>query len=304
MILKGPKRSFYLIGIIGILLLVALFLFKPQNNHTMNMTHIHGMGYSIDGERLMFAAHHGLLVYADGHWSEGPGYKHDYMGFAVHDQGFYSSGHPDPNSDLENPLGVVRSLDEGNSLELLAYYGQIDFHYLTVGYKTQTLYVYNSHSHAVMEQGLYYSEDQGTTWAKTEATGVKGEITAIATHPVESSIVVIGTDNGAFLSKDNGNSFESITSSQQITGLSFSPQGVLYMGTYDQGKPGLLAFYSKMTETSPVHIPTMDEDVVTYIAVNPLSEQDMAISTYKKHVYTSNDGGKTWNQIVELGLSK
>jgi hypothetical protein len=35
---------------------------------------------------------------ADGKWKEAPGEMHDYLGFSMADNGFYSSGHPAPGT--------------------------------------------------------------------------------------------------------------------------------------------------------------------------------------------------------------
>jgi hypothetical protein len=75
--------------------------------------HIHGLGYSSDGKRLFIPVHNGLKVHADGKWSDAPGEKHDYMGFSIADNGFYSSGHPAVGScskfraKFENEAGGV-----------------------------------------------------------------------------------------------------------------------------------------------------------------------------------------------------
>lgn len=297
-------RWMWIISLIGFLITGLNNVFDSQNNDAVSVTHIHGMGYSTNGQRLMFAVHDGLKVYSNGDWSVGVGDKNDYMGFSVYDQGFYSSGHPSIDSKLKNPLGVIRSLDEGQIIEPLAYYGQIDFHLLTVGYKSHTLYIYNPQSLKEMDQGLHYSMDGGKSWAKSEAAGISGEITAIAAHPDQSSVVVVGTVEGAYLSKDAGNSFEQIVSDQQITGLSFSSQGTLYAGTYNDGQPELMEINPNTTSAKNIQIPTMIEDAVAFIAVNPLKEQEVALATYNNQVYTSIDGGNAWSQIAELGKSK
>jgi hypothetical protein len=89
----------------------------------MTLTHVHGLAYSADGQRLMLPSHHGLAVYENGKWSKAPGPQHDYMGFTATAKHLYSSGHPAPGSGLVNPFGLIRSRDGGNNWEKLGLEG-------------------------------------------------------------------------------------------------------------------------------------------------------------------------------------
>ncbi len=88
-----------------------------SHGEAFTLPHIHGLGFSSDGKQLMVPAHVGLFIVSDGTWRRGDGPQHDYMGFAVSDDGFYSSGHPAPSAGgLANPLGLVKSTDGGKTL--------------------------------------------------------------------------------------------------------------------------------------------------------------------------------------------
>jgi hypothetical protein len=141
---------------------------KGSPHEDLTFMHIHGLGYSVDGKHLLLPVHNGLSVYTDGKWSDGLGEKHDYMGFAAADNGFYSSGHPAPGSTYKNPLGLIKSTNNGKSITVLALEGEVDFHGMTVGYRTHTLYVLNPQPNSKMKQGgLYYSQDEGQTWTSS-----------------------------------------------------------------------------------------------------------------------------------------
>ena len=99
----------------------------------VEMPHIHGLGFSADGQQLLVPAHDGLRVYAGGRWQVPELPAHDYMGYAPTDNGFYSSGHPAPSAGLVNPLGLVKSTDGGKTLTTLGFQGQSDFHLMGVG---------------------------------------------------------------------------------------------------------------------------------------------------------------------------
>ncbi|WP_438445385.1 F510_1955 family glycosylhydrolase [Gorillibacterium sp. sgz5001074] len=269
---------------------------------SVTLQHIHGMGYTADGQKLLFAAHDGLKVLSGGHWSSGLGEKHDYMGFSVTDQGFYSSGHPAPGSKLKNPLGVVRSTDGGATLETLAYYGQIDFHLLAAGYKSHAVYLYNpAPQTGLKEPGLYLTTDDGKSWTRASGKGLGGEVTALAVHPDQPSVAAVGTVLGVYLSKDSGGSFEPLLTGKQITALSFAPDGTLLAGTYASNQAGLVRITVDSKQMKDIRLPALTGDAVAYAAVNPARPGEMSIATYNLQAYTSTDGGAAWTLILEKG---
>src|SRR5437899_7996074 len=90
----------------------------------ITLMHVHGLGYSPDGKRLMIPSHHGLAIYENGKWSKAPGPEHDYMGFSASANRIYSSGHPAAGSGLVNPFGLLRSKDGGKTWEKLNQEGE------------------------------------------------------------------------------------------------------------------------------------------------------------------------------------
>lgn len=295
----------WILSSVGLVLTGALNVLQPfSDNGKVKMDHMHGMGYTADGHKLLFAAHDGLKIYEHGIWSSGSGEKHDYMGFNVADNGFYTSGHPAPGSKLPNPFGVARSTDQGLTIEPLAYHGQIDFHLMAAGYRSHSLYIYNPGPlPQLKETGLYYSNDEGKTWIKAKMTGVSGEVTAVAAHPDQSAVVAVGTVSGLYVSADSGGTFETVQTGKQITGLSYSPQGMLYAGIYQGGTAGLLEVQQDSRKTKEIGIPALTKDAVAYISANPQNGNELAIATYNLQVFTSNDQGKAWTPIVKDGTS-
>lgn len=292
-------------ALIGLLLTGALnMLLSQKSDESVDMTHIHGLGYSQDGEQLMFAAHDGIRILSQGQWTEGAGEKNDYMGFSVMDQGFYSSGHPALGSKMKNPFGIVRSLDGGKTVEPLAYYGEIDFHVMAAGYRSHALYVYNPQPLAQLkEQGIYFSPDEGKTWAKGTASGLSGEVTSIAAHPDQASTVAVGTSTGAYISRDTGKTFEALITGKQITGLSYDLEGKLLAGTYESKKAGLVQIIPDTKTVKEYSIPALSDDAVAFIAVQPKNKQEITFATYNRQAFTTTDGGTNWEHIVENGKS-
>ncbi|WP_148505292.1 F510_1955 family glycosylhydrolase [Paenibacillus beijingensis] len=264
--------------------------------------HVHGLGYSPDGKRLLIPVHNGLSVYADGKWSDGPGDKHDYMGFAAADNGFYSSGHPAPGSTYKNPLGLIKSTNEGKSITVLALEGEVDLHGMAVGYQTHTLYVLNPQPNSKMKRsGLYYSQDEGQTWTNSPMAGLQGQITAIAAHPTEKSVVVVGTTEGAYFSKDNGQTFTAFQIQHPVSAITVLNSGDILVAT--SGRDAKLFKVNAVTKQMAMII-TPSQGGIAFIAQNPVSPEELAIVTEKKDVYITKDSGAAWHRVASKGVRK
>jgi photosystem II stability/assembly factor-like uncharacterized protein len=278
-------------------LTVLIILNGCSKVNKITLMHIHGLGYSSDGKQLFIPAHDGLVVYADEKWKIADGKKHDYMGFNIVDDGFYSSGHPAPDAGMKNPLGIVKSTDNGETLQFLDFYGIEDFHSMAVGFKSHTIYVYNSKPNPKMDStGLYYSTDDTKTWNKSRMKGINSEPFALAVHSTESAIVALGTKEGIFLSKDNGNQFELLPLRSPSTALAFGTLGNLWVGGPD-------SIVEKNENNYVTHkIPALDqEDKVAFIAQNPVNENEIIFTTYNKNVFRSTDKGDSWYELIHLG---
>ena len=94
---------------------------------SLTLKHIHGLSFSADGSQLFIPSHDGVAIYTKDGWSAAPGPRHDYMGFAVTREFFYSSGHPAPGSPLHNPFGLIKSPDHGQTWRPLGLAGEADF---------------------------------------------------------------------------------------------------------------------------------------------------------------------------------
>jgi phosphoribosyl-AMP cyclohydrolase len=271
-----------------------------SGSSNITLEHIHGLGYSPDGKRIMVPAHNGIKVFSEDHWNHGKGEKHDYMGFSAVSDGFYSSGHPAPGSNKKNPFGLVKSEDEGESIKHLTLYGEVDFHLMNVSYNTHTVYVVNPQPNSQMsELGLHYSKDQGKTWTKSKVNGFTEEITALAVHPDQDAIIAAGSQQGVYISSDYGDTFEKIADTQ-ATSLYFAPNGKLMIGGYN-GNATLSEMNIESKESDTIEIPALTEDAVQYFAENPVNHQEWVFATFNKDVYLSHDQGASWEQIAMQG---
>ncbi|UHA73220.1 F510_1955 family glycosylhydrolase [Paenibacillus sp. 481] len=292
-----------IVSLLGIIVLGSIYVYGKNGSTapTVNLEHVHGIGFSSDGKRILIPAHDGLKAYTAGRWEAKEGAKHDYMGFTTVSDGFYSSGHPAPGSDLKNPFGIVKSTNEGNTLQMLALQGETDFHHMAVGYHSHVIYAVNPEANSKMDAaGLFYSVDQGRTWTKSVMKGLNEQTTAIAAHATEAPIVAVGTPRGVYLSKDYGNSFEKVWSAGETTSLFFNLAGKLFIGGYEnQAYLQQLDIDTKQSEKH--HIPELGEDAIAYFGQNPVNNKQWAFGTFNKNVYITEDNGLNWTKIADKG---
>ncbi len=264
----------------------------------VEIPHLHGLGFSADGRELFVPAHTGLRIYADGRWQDPDLPINDYMGYSPTDDGFYSSGHPGPGSDLVNPLGLVKSSDGGKTLTTLGFAGESDFHLMAVGYRNHAIYVFNPSPNSKLGAGLSYSVDDGKTWQQSALKGVNAQPTQVAVHPTEASMVALATDAGVLLSSDHGNTFEQVGAGTPVTAVAWSPDGKQLV--FGATKLSSYALESKqMTELSTPSI--QGQDAIAYIAVNPQRADELAFATYERDIYLSSNAGQAWTQIAQDG---
>jgi len=294
------------VSVLALLALAVSGVFALTNGtgeeEDIDFMHIHGLGFTNDGTEIYVPAHDGLKVYKNGKWKIPEGEKHDYMGFSMVDNGFYSSGHPAPGSSMKNPLGVVKSTDMGKTLQTLDLYGEVDFHGIGVGYYSHAIYVLTPEPNSRMDDaGLYYSLDETKTWTKSDMKGLEGQPSAITVHPEKENIVVISTNRGVYLSKDYGNSFNNILEGTPVTSVSFTKEGKLLAGGMTD-KPSLMEINLESGEKKNIPIPTLSEDdAIGYIAVNPNNEKQIVFTTFEKDIYLTDNFGEKWIQIAKQG---
>ncbi|MBB6284944.1 F510_1955 family glycosylhydrolase [Geobacillus subterraneus] len=264
--------------------------------------HLHGVGYVRNQNAVYFATHKGLLVYQNNKWYETVSNKHDYMGFSATDDGFYSSGHPEEGSSLGNPLGLVKSFDNGQTLMNLGFYKESDFHYLTVGYKSHTIYVVNQEENKTLGQGVFYSKDDGKTWSPSQLDGLPQTAAGtIAAHPTDETMVGISTAEGVFISRDNGNTFERFTRKMDTTTFTFQEKSVVFAAV-ENGQPVLIKQSLDTKQEEVLSVPPLDEkDHIMYITSNPGDDKEIVIVTMKGNIFMTKNNGDSWTKLASEG---
>lgn len=298
------KSPMIVAGVISAILLASvagIFFINRSTGESVRFDHIHGMGYTGDGNSLVVPAHNGLRMYEKGSWKKSENEPNDYMGFSMTNDGFYSSGHSAPGSDLKNPFGVVKSDNFGSEIEPLALYGEVDFHGMAAGYHSKAIYVMNPQPNSVMESaGLYYSTDEAKNWKISKMENLTGSASAISVHPDNEKIVALGTDQGVFLSDDNGNTFNQ-ASKEPVSALSYTFDEKVMIGSMGE-KAELTVLDLESLELKPLSIPSSNkEEFITFIAVNPTDANIVTYSTSENNMYQSKDRGENWIAIAEEG---
>lgn len=262
--------------------------------------HVHGLAFSSDGKVLLVPSHFGLSVFRDGSWSEANGPIHDFAGFAVARGVIYASGHPPPGTSLPDPLGLVKSTDGGGTWQVLALGGEIDFHVIAAGYRSNAIYVLNAQPVPAMPApGVYLTRDEGRAWRRSAARGLEGEILALAAHPLEAKTVAAATNRGLYLSRDAGERFTRVAG-KAATGVAFDPDGkYLYYALATSSK--LVSVPLERGARIEVGLPRIGLDFVTHIAPSPVDDRVLALATRGRSIYISNDRGSTWRQIAKRG---
>ncbi|MFC0476738.1 F510_1955 family glycosylhydrolase [Robertmurraya beringensis] len=264
------------------------------------MDHIHGLGYVGGQAAPFFAAHDGLKIYENGTWLKTKRENNDYMGFNATNDGFYSSGHPGTDSKLPNPIGIMKSVDHGQTLQSLGFEAEVDFHLMAVGYNNHQIFVMSPHKNSVMEADAFYvSEDEGANWKEVAASGLKGELIGLAVHPTDKNILAAAGEDGIYLSKDQGESFELLTTGTQGTIVYFTENSLLY-GEYD-GQPSFVIRNLTDDNEEGIALPKMKEDAVMYAAINPKNEHEITFVSFNNDIYQTTDHGESWNILAKSG---
>lgn len=284
--------------------LAATAVTATHAGDAITLTDVHGLSFSANGARITVSSHHGLAVFEKGRWSKASGPAHDYMGYAATRDALYSSGHPAPGSGLANPLGLIKSRDGGNTWQQLGLAGESDFHLLAASYATNAVVVFNPAPNSRMSQaGIYLTLNDGFQWRRASAKGLSAKLGSLALHPTDSKIVAAGADEGLYLSRNSAETFERLLGGTRVLATSFDFDGQhLWFSTYD-GKAGLARIaLIPGAKAEAVPLPTLTEDAVAYIAQNPVRRSEIAIATFKRHVFVSQDRGRTWTQIAKEGV--
>lgn len=181
--------------------------------------HVHGIVDLGDGEMLL-GTHTGIFSITRAGEVSGPigGNDFDAMGITGNKLVQYSSGHPGQNTpkNLGFPnLGIIRSVDSGQSWIPVAFNGVEDFHLLTIGLHNE-IYGIGSSSPALRK-----SLDGGTTW--TEGPVIEAASLVITSE----GLLFAATPSGLQLSDDQGSTFRHVSDAPMLYHIASGQNGAL-----------------------------------------------------------------------------
>ncbi|KAB2338988.1 hypothetical protein F7731_03525 [Cytobacillus depressus] len=276
--------------------------FELKKAEPGRLEQIYGLGYPGNDKGLYIASQEGIKIFSNGEWLEGNSQKHEYMGFQATHDGFIASGHPEKGSKLENPLGIVKSVDRGGTLEKLAFYGEGRFFFLGASFQSGAIYIINEVENSKIKPGVFLSEDKGENWEQVQLNGLDSDtLGMIAVHPKDNGIMAMSTKSGIFFSNDKGKNMNKLTDSIMSTALAFS-EDYLYYSSVENNK---VLFYKMDIHTlgsEQMNIPFLSYDnPITFIAVNHKDENTISFDTYLFDVYESADRGQNWKLVLKNG---
>ncbi|WP_425939700.1 F510_1955 family glycosylhydrolase [Ornithinimicrobium sp. W1665] len=259
------------VGVAGLVLTGCSVPSSTSAGQDVAITHIHAAQRDPGSGDLLLATHQGLFRLDDGALRPvGP--VMDLMGFTIDSDGTYlASGHPGPQSDLPEPLGLITSEDRGATWTVASRGGQSDFHSLTSSGATLTGFDGTLRSTrdrttwqerpipspprvlaaspdgtllATTAAGLLRSQDDGATWA----TLTPPRPVVLVAWADQSTVVAVTAEGTIATSTDSGESWTlGATALGEVTSLSAgrTPEGALevitviedtVVATLDQGR--------------------------------------------------------------------
>src|ERR1700730_13925377 len=124
-----------------------------------------------------------------------------YTGFQATEKGFIASGHPEKGIGLKDPLGLIESYDKGKSFNKLAFYWTGNFLFLLSSFFGNGLYLINNEPDTKLDSGVYYSENDGKNWLKSQFKNFHADsLGMIAVHPKDGNVMSIATRTGLYYS--------------------------------------------------------------------------------------------------------
>lgn len=261
------------------------------------VSHIHGAGFWQDDNRPVIATHAGLMEYREDGWYTLPTNRHDYMGFELVEDGFYASGHPDRRTDYKNPLGVIYGKDHGTMLEVRSLEGEADFHYMSAGYATGTLYVYLEEATSQLETGFHRSIDGGKSFEPMQVKRIEGgQVAGIVADATDAERVFLYGPSGILVSNDSGDSFEPLVEAEQVVTVGADDGQLAYVRQTDGSFEGV-RFNLDAESTETFNLPELQTNAVPIeLAVN---EERMLLVASDNSVYEFTDG--EWEIRLDKG---
>jgi hypothetical protein len=304
---RSSGRTYWFLGVLAAITILGGVLYSnatqsAEAKPVEQFMHLHGLSTAPWAPDDVFVStHQGLIrIDAKGNWRFVSKVPHDFMGFQVNpteENVLYSSGHPAPGSNLQNPLGFMISRDAGATWNVVALAGQVDFHAMAVQ-PTDGNVIYG------WSGGLHRSLDGGQTWERLPAGSLEqsGGAYALAVHPDDANTVLAGTGRGLLRSTDGGRSWEQFDIHVPVTAVTYDPSSTrVYAYGADPGT-GLLISDDAGDTWQQAGMILENNDAVGYIALHPAEPDTYYLGSFGQNLYKTTDAGTTWELLAERGV--
>jgi photosystem II stability/assembly factor-like uncharacterized protein len=181
---------------------------------------VHGVAFHPADDALLLATHEGLVEVSDGGELTAVGPVIDLMGFAVAGDRYLASGHPGLRVDLPQPVGLIESIDGGQTWAVLSRSGQSDFHALTA-----------SSGGILGWDGSLLRSTDGLTW---EQLDIPAEPHALTAAP-DGAVVLATTQQGLLRSTDAGSSWSAVDGAPLLQVVDWAEDGTSAVGVDPAG---------------------------------------------------------------------
>lgn len=251
---------------------------EPDADEEHVIGHIHGLGVDPADGILYVAGHLGVFKVTDGVPTRIADRWQDTMAFTVTGpHTFLASGHPDLREDLPPHLGLIESTDAAKTWEPVSLQGEADFHALEV--IGDRIYGYESTGSRLMT----------TSNRKDWSTLGTGQLIDLASLPSLPDQVLATTPEGKLVSIGLDGKKHAFSAGPPLVWIDGTPEGTLLGATID-GKV--------FTTTDPAGEWRPAGTVAGQTGAIDATDRVWHIAT-DQAIYSSTDGGKTWDVAVE-----
>lgn len=294
------EKKYLIGGGVIALLFLGLFLFNSRSGSQGNdsqdvltsvssFSHSHGIAVDInDAEKVYIATHEGLfLLSADKKLYQIGKTRDDLMGFSPHPteaKTFFSSGHPLRGGNI----GFQKTTDGGATWTKVSdgLGGPADFHAMVVSQ------VNPDSVYGLFGGKIQKSTDGGLSWKFAE-----GSVQAISlsSDPKNESVLYASTPNGVQVSKNGGDTWQSI--SKELEGGAVSVFAVDPKSSYALAFSQILGGMGKSTDGGSTWQKVSESfgtEAVLYLAFSKSQQGTVYALTSGNSLYKSINSGDTW----------